>query len=71
MSAPRRVLVRYHADQGGWWADSPDVPRWTAAGATIAEIRRLAREGVAFALDTNVEIEEEGLPSDAPAEGSG
>jgi predicted RNase H-like HicB family nuclease len=34
---------------GGWWAESPDVERWYAAGDTYAEVAGLAEEGIPFA----------------------
>lgn len=41
--------VIYHYEAGAWWAESPDVPRWSAAGETFHEVRRLAEEGIPFA----------------------
>ena len=52
------VRVLYHEEPEGWWAESPDVKGWSAAGQTYDEVRRLAEEGVRFALDDEtVEIE--------------
>jgi predicted RNase H-like HicB family nuclease len=52
------VRVLYHEEPDGWWAESPDVDGWSAAGATFDEVHRLAAEGVRFALqDESVEIE--------------
>jgi len=45
------VRVIYHHEDGIWRAESPDVPRWTTSADTYAECRRLAEEGVRFALD--------------------
>jgi len=46
--------VIYDYEEGGWWAESPDVERWTA----IADVRKLAEEGVRFALERDdVEVE--------------
>lgn len=47
------VRVIYHCEPEGWWAESPDVPGWSAAGATYEEVRQLAVEGVEFALERN------------------
>jgi predicted RNase H-like HicB family nuclease len=44
------VRVLYHEDPSGWWAESPDIERWTVAGATYDEVRALVDEGVPFAL---------------------
>jgi predicted RNase H-like HicB family nuclease len=57
------VRVIYHREPEGWWAESPDVEGWYAAGDSYAEVRQLAIEGVAFAL----EREEVGLEHFVPA----
>jgi predicted RNase H-like HicB family nuclease len=44
------VRVIYHHEEDGWWAESPDVERWYAAGDTYAEVVELAEEGIPFAL---------------------
>lgn len=44
------VRIIYHHEDGGWWAESPDVDGWSAAGETYAEVVKLAEEGVPFAL---------------------
>lgn len=47
-----RIRVIYHEEPPhGWWAESPEIPRWTAAADTLAEIRQLAEDGVRFALE--------------------
>jgi predicted RNase H-like HicB family nuclease len=51
------VRVIYHREADGWWAESPDVDRWYAAGETYAEVAKLAEDGVRFALDREVELE--------------
>ena len=51
------VRVIYHHERDGWWADSPDLDGWSAAGDTFAEVRRLACEGVPFALGREVALE--------------
>jgi predicted RNase H-like HicB family nuclease len=52
------VRVLYHHEEEGWWAESPDVAGWTAAGATFEEVRELAEEGIPFALEVpTVELE--------------
>jgi predicted RNase H-like HicB family nuclease len=45
------IRVIYHHEDGGWWAESPDVDRWYAAGDTYAEVAGLAEEGIPFALE--------------------
>lgn len=51
------VRVIYHHEPDGWWAESPDVERWSAAGQTFAEVKKLAEEGVVFALEREVAVE--------------
>jgi predicted RNase H-like HicB family nuclease len=51
------VRVIYHHEADGWWAGSPDVDGWSAAGDTYAEVVKLAEEGVPFALDHVVSLE--------------
>jgi predicted RNase H-like HicB family nuclease len=50
-----RVIYRHEAD--GWWAESPDVEGWSAAGDTYAEVVKLVEDGVPFALGYPVELE--------------
>jgi len=45
------IRVIYQREEGTWRAESPDVSRWTVTADTYAECRRLAEEGVRFALD--------------------
>lgn len=51
------VRVIYHHEADGWWAESPDVEGWSAAGASYAEVVKLAEEGIPFALEQPVELE--------------
>lgn len=51
------VRIIYHHENDGWWAESPDVDGWSAAGATYAEVVGLAEEGVPFALDQKPKLE--------------
>ena len=52
------IRVIYHYEEGGWWAESPEIDRWKAIADTFPEVRRLAEEGVRFALDReDVEVE--------------
>ena len=39
------VRVIYHHEADGWWAESPDVEGWSAAGDTYPEVRQLADRG--------------------------
>ena len=45
------IRVAYHHEDEGWWADSQDVPGWTATASSVDELRQLVEEGVRFALD--------------------
>lgn len=45
-----KVRIIYHQEPDGWWAESPDVEGWTAAGESYAEVLDLAEEGIPFAL---------------------
>jgi hypothetical protein len=40
------VTVVYHHEQGDWWAGSEDLPGFSAAGSTFAEVAELVREAV-------------------------
>jgi predicted RNase H-like HicB family nuclease len=51
------VRVIYHHEPDGWWAESPDIDGWSAAGATYSEVVELAEEGVPFALGHDAELE--------------
>ncbi len=51
------VRVIYHHEADGWWAESPDVGGWSAAGDTYAEVVKLAEEGIPFALSHPAELE--------------
>jgi predicted RNase H-like HicB family nuclease len=52
---PIRIL--HHRDADGWWAESPDVDGWSAAGDTYMEVVKLAEEGVLFALGHDAALE--------------
>jgi hypothetical protein len=43
------VRVIYHHEADGWWAESPDIEGWSAAGDTYAKVVKLAEEGLPFA----------------------
>jgi predicted RNase H-like HicB family nuclease len=51
------VRVIYHHEKDGWWAESPDVEGWSAAGESSAEVAKLAEEGIPFALEHDVKLE--------------
>ena len=35
------VRVIYHREPEGWWAESPDIPGWYAAGESYEAVRAL------------------------------
>jgi predicted RNase H-like HicB family nuclease len=51
------VRIIYHHEDDGWWAESPDVEGWSAAGESYPEVQRLAVEGIPFALGHEAELE--------------
>lgn len=57
------VKVIYHREPDGWWADSPDVPGWSATAATLPELRPLVTEGLQFALNSDEIIQDAQLDS--------
>lgn len=46
----KTVRIVYHWEPDGWWAESPDIERWSAAADTYPEVVKLAEEGIAFVL---------------------
>jgi predicted RNase H-like HicB family nuclease len=51
------VRVIYHHENDGWWAESPDVDGWSAAGDSYGEVVKLAEEGIPFALGHEAKLE--------------
>jgi predicted RNase H-like HicB family nuclease len=51
------VRVIYHHEADGWWAESPDVEGWSAAGSSYAEVVKLAEEGISFAREQDAALE--------------
>jgi predicted RNase H-like HicB family nuclease len=52
------IRVIYHHEPDGWWAESPDIAGWYAAGGSYEEVHLLAEEGVRFALERDdLEVE--------------
>lgn len=54
----RRIQMHYHYEPEGWWAESSELPGFSAAGATFGEVRQQAHEGAAFFADEPLEIED-------------
>jgi hypothetical protein len=40
------VTVVYHHEEGSWWAESDDLPGFSAVGSSFDEVERLVREAV-------------------------
>lgn len=55
MAAIRIVKMRYHHEGSTWWAESPDLAGFTAAGDSFEEVRRAAHEGVGFYFEEELE----------------
>lgn len=51
------VRVLYHHESDGWWAESPDVGGWFAAGDSYADVVKLAEEGILFGLEHEAKLE--------------
>lgn len=47
------ITVIYHYEDGSWWADSPDIDRWSAAAPSLEELIALVSDGVPFALEND------------------
>ena len=62
-----RIRVIHHYEDGSWWAESPDVPEWTAAADTYEDAHRLAEEGIRFALERDDVAVEHFVPAETPA----
>jgi predicted RNase H-like HicB family nuclease len=58
------VRVLYRPDADTWVATSPDVPGWTAVADSYAKTRRLAEDGVRFALERDDLTVEHYVPAD-------
>lgn len=64
----KSVKIVYHRDEGAWWADSPDMPGFSAVGDTFDDTRKLALEDIPFYFDGNrPDIVDERMENGAPA----
>lgn len=54
----KEIYIIYHHEDEGWWAESPDLAGFSAAGATLAEVQQQGREGLAFFCCGDVEVKE-------------
>jgi predicted RNase H-like HicB family nuclease len=53
-----RVRVIYRTEAEGVWAESPDVPGYSAVGASLDEVRQLVAEGLPDFLGKQVDLVE-------------
>ncbi len=56
------VTIRYHDEPAGWWAESEEIPGWTAVGSTFLEVRELALAAVEKFVGQTAVVVEEGAP---------
>jgi len=59
------IRVIHHSEGNLWWSESPDVPGWSAAGDSLEEVRKLAEEGIRFALERDDVAVEHFVPAPA------
>lgn len=45
------VVVRYHQEPEGWWADTDLLPQFSAAGSSYDQVFRRVREALSEILD--------------------
>lgn len=48
-----QVVVTYHHEGEGWWADSSDLAGFTVVGNSMAEVRALVHEGLPVYLESD------------------
>jgi predicted RNase H-like HicB family nuclease len=51
------VRIIYHHEADGWWAESPDVAGWSAAGRTYTEIVKRVEGSIPLTLERSVSLE--------------
>ena len=65
----KQATITYHLEPEGWWAESRDLPGWTAVGETFDQVHELAESAVAEFLGEGVMLREERGPAGrAPTE---
>ena len=47
----KAIRVAVHREESTWWADSPDVPGWTAAAPTRTELEHLIAGAEEFVFE--------------------
>lgn len=59
----RTAQLLYHDEPSGWWAASPDLPGYSAAGSTYAEVRELAAGGAPWFAQEQLELHHLVMPA--------
>lgn len=59
----RRIRVSYRKEPDGVWAESPDVPGYSAVGHSVEEVQALVAEGLPEFLGEPVHIVETEPPT--------
>ncbi len=55
----RTVTVRYHQEPEGWWAETDELPTFSAAGASYEEVRERVRDALPDLLGESLELLED------------
>ncbi|MGD0811964.1 MAG: hypothetical protein ABSA91_19985 [Acidimicrobiales bacterium] len=69
-----RLLAHYEMaapNEPTWWAESADLPGFTAVYPSLGELQRQAEEAVRFALETNDVEVDWGAADDTPSWAAG
>jgi predicted RNase H-like HicB family nuclease len=56
------IHMYYIWESAGWSAQTPDVPNWSAAAATFAEVRELAVEAMTIEFGSAFRLKETVMP---------
>lgn len=46
--SPDAASLRWHYEDGTWWAESPEYPEWVGGADSLDEARLLAHGGLYF-----------------------
>lgn len=52
---PKFTVRVYRAEEGGYWAECPELPGCFTQGETMTEVRKNAREAISLYLETLAE----------------
>ena len=58
----QEIRVWYHWEPEGWWAESPDLPGFSATGHTFQDVRDQTRSALSFFCEDDVQILEQAVP---------